>query len=108
MDRRSYSRFPIQFPMSFSGEGTGGEGTVTDLSKAGWKATVSSSQPVQIGKYLTLHLSVPHQDHPVKVEVAAVRWVRGQEFGVEFLFLGTDEEAELSRFLTSLGIESNT
>ncbi len=79
-----------------------GEGTVTDLSKRGWKATVASTQTVRRGTYLALHLSLPDQAPPMKVSSAAVRWSREGEFGVEFLFMESGEEERLDQFLQTL------
>ena len=79
-----------------------GEGTVTDLSKGGWKATVASAAEAQPGMYLTLYLSLPDQPPPMKLHWCAVRWSKGGEFGVEFLFMGSAEEERFDRFLQTL------
>ncbi len=49
-----------------------GEGTVIDLSKHGWKATVTSTLSVQQGTYLKLRLSLPDQAPSMDVKLAAV------------------------------------
>ncbi len=80
-----------------------GEGTVIDLSKRGWKATVViSSQSVRPGMYLKLRLYLPDQAPPMDVDSAAVRWAKGQEFGLEFLIMGSEQEERLRRFLSTL------
>ena len=101
-ERRGYPRFRVQFPMSFSGDDIEGEGTVIDLSKRGWKATVViSSQSVRPGTYLKLRLYLPDQAAPIDVDWAAVRWAKGQEFGLEFLMMGSEAEERLRRFVTA-------
>ena len=85
-----------------------GEGTVIDLSKRGWKATVViSSQSVRPGTYLKLCLYLPDQAPPMDVERAAVRWVKGQECGLEFLIMGSEQEERLRRFVSTLGTEQS-
>ncbi len=73
-----------------------------DISKRGWKATVTSTLSVQQGTYLKLRLSLPDQATPMDVDSAAVRWARGREFGLEFLVIGSEEEARLHRFISTL------
>ncbi len=80
-----------------------GEGTVIDLSKRGWKATVvTSSQSVRPGTYLKLHFYLPDQAPSMDVELAPVRWVKGREFGLEFLIMGSDQEERLRHFVSTL------
>ncbi len=106
-ERRGYPRFRVQFPTCFSGDDIAGEGTVIDISKRGWKATVvTSSQSVRPGTYLKLRLSRPDQAPPMDVKRAAVRWAKGREFGLEFLMIGSEAEERLHRLVTSLEKES--
>ncbi|MDA2911706.1 PilZ domain-containing protein [Nitrospiraceae bacterium AH_259_D15_M11_P09] len=102
MERRGYPRFRVQFPISFSGDDLAGEGTVIDISKRGWKATVTRTLSVQQGTYLKLRLSLPDQAPPMDVDSAAVRWAKGREFGIEFLIMGSEEEERLRRFVSTL------
>ncbi len=57
---------------------------------------------VYIGKYLALQISLPGQEATLKVDLAAVRWAKGQEFGLEFLAIRSEEEERLRRFLSTL------
>jgi len=76
---------------------------VLDISKRGWRATVvTSTLSVQQGTYLKLRLSLPDQAAPMDVDSAAVRWAQGREFGLEFLIMGSGEEARLHRFVSTL------
>jgi len=102
MGKRTNPRFPVRIPVFFSGDGINGEGTVIDLSRGGEKATITSNLRVQTGTYLTLGLSLPDQAPPVRVDLGAVRWSLGMEFGVELLFMGTAGADRLERYFTSL------
>ena len=74
-----------------------------DISKRGWKATVAtSSQSVRQGMCLKLRLSLPDQAPSMDVKLAAVRWAKGREFGLEFLMIGSEEEERLRRFVSTL------
>ena len=102
-ERRGYPRFRVQFPISFSGDDIAGEGAVIDISKRGWKVTVAtSSQSVRQGMCLKLRLSLPDQAPSMDVKLAAVRWAKGREFGLEFLMIGSEEEERLRRFVSTL------
>ncbi len=52
--------------------------------------------------YLALQISLPGQEATLKIDQAAVRWAKGQEFGLEFLIIGSEEEERLRRFLSTL------
>ena len=59
-----------------------GEGTLLDISTSGCRA--SSSVAVQMGMRLKLSLFLADHQWPLRVDAALVRWVKGQEFGLEF------------------------
>ncbi len=100
MDLRYTHRYPIQCPVTFLGDHLVGEGTVRNVSQGGWK--VDSDQPVQRGHYFALRVLLPDQAVPVKVDLAAVRWSSGREFGLEFLRMQPQEQARLRRFVSTL------
>ena len=105
MDQRKFARIAAQFPMSFFDERITedklvGQGTMCNLSAEG--CMVKSETSVEVGRYLALRLDLPDQASPIYVELAAVRWSVGQEFGLEFLYMGTAEEALLSRLVKTL------
>ncbi len=75
-------------------------GTVSNLSVGGCK--VDSKASAYIGMYLALQICPPGQEATLKVDQAAVRWAKGQEFGLEFLIIGSEEEERLRRFLSTL------
>ena len=59
-----------------------GEATVLDLSTYGCQAT--SLTEVQVGRVLHLSLFLHDQSWPLRIDEALVRWVNGQNFGLEF------------------------
>ncbi len=61
-----------------------------------------SAQHVQQGMYLSLRLSLPGQDEPVKVDLATVRWAAEGAFGVEFLQMGDEAWERIHRFMTTV------
>lgn len=52
----------------------------------GWR--LSGAVPLRIGQTCPLTIHLPNQDSLV-VEAAIVRWVRGQEYGLETLVVDT-------------------
>ena len=100
MDSRDTYRFPVECPVTFSGESCDGVGTVTNLSKRGWK--VNSNWTVSPGTYLALWVSPPDYEWPMKVNLAVVRWSRGQEFGLEIMDMRPEEQERHQRFVSIL------
>jgi PilZ domain-containing protein len=98
---RKYPRFGVQLPVSFSKDELDGDGTVYNLSMGGCR--VESDHTIQQGEYVALRLYVSYGDPPVMVQVAAVRWATGKEFGLEFLVIAEEQKERLSGFLARLG-----
>jgi hypothetical protein len=98
MVQRQSSRFHIQLPATFSGNRETGSGLVTELSLAG--CSVISEDAVRPGATLVLHVQLPAEDAPLKLE-ASVQWADGPSFGLEFSRLRL-EEKRLIRFMSAL------
>lgn len=62
-----------------------GEARVLDLSTSGCKA--ESLTPVRKGMELAVKLFLPDHEWELNIERAAVRWIEGKTFGLEFLTL---------------------
>ena len=75
------------------------DGTLLDLSRKGVR--LSTDHTFQSGQKLALTLMLPWDERPVEVLIAAVRWVRENHIGVEFLDLDEDEQVSLDVFLSS-------
>ncbi len=101
MERRQVQRFPFECPIAYSGNNFAGVGTVSNLSAGGCK--VKSYTPVDSGMDLEVRVYPLDPYSPIKVDKASVRWVTGRDFGLEFLNLEAGEQAQLQRFISTLG-----
>ena len=79
---RPYRRCPTQSALTYHVGLFRGEGTVWNFSVNGWK--LSGDLPLRVGQTCSLIVNVPKQPSIV-VAAAIVRWVQGQEYGVETL-----------------------
>lgn len=100
MERRGCARCAVELPVTVSGSGVAGGGLVSDLSVRGCK--VVCDELIQAGTSLALHIQLPEQYAPLKVDLAEVRWAQGREFGLEFVRLRLEEKVRLQRLLSSL------
>jgi hypothetical protein len=79
----------------------GGEGVLQDLSHFGCR--MKSDTSLQPGTELELCFFYGSQEAvPIRVELALVRWTKGQEFGVKFLRLQSHDEARLRQVTAEL------
>ncbi len=82
-----------------------GEGCVRDLSPLGCR--MESDAVLQPGTELELCFFYGSGEAlPITVELATVRWAKGQEFGVKFLRLQSHEEARLRHVIAELLLDS--
>jgi hypothetical protein len=70
-----------------------GEAQVLDISTNGCQA--SSQIAVQVGMQLRLSIFLGDQKWPLRIEQATVRWVRGQNFGLEFIGIRSAQRERL-------------
>ena len=82
MDGRQFPRIPLVSVTTVASEQHSGHCVLLDLSQTG--AKLSSAQPLQHSDYVALNLSLPFREPSLEVLLAAVRWVQGRNFGVEF------------------------
>jgi hypothetical protein len=99
-DKREFARFAVKLPVTFSGEDVAGGGMTAGISNKG--CTMVSEDLILAGITLALHIQLPEQYAPLKVDVAEVRWAQGEEFGVEFVRLRLEEKQRLAKFLKAL------
>jgi hypothetical protein len=79
---RAFRRFPLCCPVTYQAGLSEGQGIVWNLSVNGWH--LSGNVPLRVGQTCPLTVNLP--DRPsLLVSVAIVRWVRGQEYGLETL-----------------------
>ena len=83
MAERRGRRLMLKCRLFFFGEDDfEGEATILDLSTNGCQAT--SLTQVQVGMVLRLSLFLHDQNWPLRIDEALVRWVKGENFGLEF------------------------
>ena len=79
-----------------------GQGTVWNLSLNGWK--LSGDLLLRVGETCSLTVNLPNQSS-IFVATAIVRWVRGQEYGVETLVVEKQTQSRLEHLIKQLGQE---
>ncbi len=97
---RSHRRFAFQCYTYYMGTDVLGKGNVINLSTGGWE--VDGDQSVPKDSFLTMLLYLPDHHSPIRVERAAVRWSRGQQFGLEILQMQPRDRGLLKEFIKSL------
>ena len=70
-----------------------GEAKVLDISTNGCQA--SSQVAVQVGMHFRLSIFLGDQKWPLRIDQAIVRWVGGQNFGLEFIGIRSAQRERL-------------
>jgi len=71
-------------------------GTVWNLSLTGWR--FSGNLPLRIGEVCSLTVNL--SSHPrLYVAAGIVRWVRGEEYGVETLVMDDESREEMEQYI---------
>ena len=86
---RPFRRFPVCCPVTYSAGLREGNGIVWNLSLNGWR--LSGDLWLRVGQTCPLTVHLPNQLN-LFVAGAIVRWVRGQEYGLETLV--ADKQAQ--------------
>jgi len=100
---RLYQRFPVHCSVTYNAGPFQGQGTVWNLSLSGWK--LSGDLPLQVGQMCSLTVNLPN-DENIVVTAAIVRWVRGQEYGLETLAVEKQTHSRVERVIKRLVQES--
>ncbi len=74
-----------------------GEGELLDLSLEGCR--LETSMPLPVHTYLGLRIIDTEDELPILIDLAAVRWVQGQECGIQFLAVHAPHGERLRRLL---------
>ena len=77
-------RFPESCPVTYQYGDFEGYGTVWSVSLTGWR--FSGNLPLRIGDACSLTVNVPTRE-TLYVAAGIVRWMRGEEYGVETLVM---------------------
>jgi hypothetical protein len=100
---RLYQRFPVYCSVTYHAGLFQGQGTVWNFSLSGWK--LSGDVPLQVGQTCALTVNLPIEESIV-VAAAIVRWVRGQEFGLETLAIEKQTHSRVEHVIKRLVEES--
>ena len=100
---RLNQRFPVHCSVTYRAGLVQGKGTIWNFSLIGWK--LSGDVPLQVGQTCSLTVNLPIEENIV-VAAAIVRWVRGQEFGLETLSIEKQTHARVEHVIKRLVEES--
>lgn len=93
---RPFRRIPLCCPVTYHVEEFEGHGMVWNVSPMGWR--FSGDLPLRVGEVCSLTVGLqPYQE--IYVAAAIVRWVRGEEFGVETLVMDEESREDLDDYL---------
>lgn len=101
MIARRFERFTVNGMVSFVGDSVRGHGRIDNLSLGG--AAIASGATVTRGEYLQLTITLPSQPATIDVELAPVRWVKTDSFGVEFIRMSPTSLQILQHYIEHLG-----
>lgn len=97
---RIYHRFPLHYPVVFGGAPFVGEGVLNNLSLMG--CSILCDREVLCGSEVRVSVLLPNQTSALSIELGTIKWVQGEQFGVEFLRLPLDARQRLN---TTLRVE---
>jgi c-di-GMP-binding flagellar brake protein YcgR len=98
MNQRKHPRFSVEYSAAFSSDSTSAQGLILNISSLGCKAR--SMTAVEKGDFMGLLIDIPTHETPLQVALAVVRWVRQQEFGLEFIRIEPKDQERLRLLLT--------
>ena len=93
---RPYRRFPVVCDVSYEHGFHEGHGTVWNLSRTGWR--ISGTLTLRPGDVCSLRV-VLSTHKPISVAAGVVRWVRGEDYGIETLVLDNNAQIQLGKYL---------
>lgn len=101
MYQRRCARYPVHFRSTLSTQQIPeSSGTAKDLSIRGCR--VESYIPILPSMRVKLTIDIPDHDASIEVEQAVVRWVSGNEFGLEFVTISPDQFTKLTQLIQQL------
>ncbi len=102
-ENRNLNRIRVQFPVGIVGDLLDGKGQLVNLSPGGCR--IKGDQSLKDSAYLRLMLYAPNDPTPIKIELAIIRWVSGDEFGIEFIRVHSDHQSRLRQLLKFLEMQ---
>ena len=96
---RPHRRFPVYCPVAYQTGLFEGHGSVCNLSLTGWR--FSGDLPLRVGEVCSLTVNLPPYQS-IYVAAGIVRWVRGEEYGVETLVIDDESREDVEEYLDSM------
>lgn len=96
---RHFRRFPMYCSVTYRAGLVQGQGTIWNFSLSGWK--LSGDVPLQVGQMCSLTVNLPIEERIV-VAAAIVRWVRGQDFGLETMSIEKQTHSRVEHVIKRL------
>ena len=93
---RPFRRFPVCCPTTYQVGDFEGRGTIWDFSPTGWR--LSGDLPLRMDEICSLTVTLPTKAQ-IYVVAGIVRWVRGEECGVETLVMDEESRMDLYAYL---------
>lgn len=88
---RGRPRVPVDYPAVITGEKGGAQGTVINLTIAGWE--IESHSQFRIGASVSVQIVPPSARPSITIALAIVRWQHNDRCGLEFVrFEGNAKE----------------
>lgn len=96
-EQRKYPRFPVALPASFGNGVSVLTGAVMDISREGCRIRSADALPSE--KYFQVEIELEGPADRLTVNLAVMRWTRKGEFGVEFIRMAPESQAQLERII---------
>ena len=96
---RPFRRFPVCCPVTYHAGRCESQGIVRNLSVNGLR--LSGDVPLRVGQTCPVTINLPNQASLV-VATAIVRWVRGQEYGLETLVVDKETQSQVEHIVQHL------
>jgi hypothetical protein len=93
---RPFRRFPVCCPVTYHAGLCEGHGMVWNLSVNGWR--LSSDLPLRVGPSFPMTVTLPNQ-RSLFIAAGIVRWVRGDDYGVETLVADSPALTYVARYV---------
>lgn len=96
---RPFQRFPVCCPVTYHAGLCESHGIVWNLSVNGLR--LSGDMPLRVGQTCPVTINLPNQPS-LFVAGAIVRWVRGQEYGLETLVVDKETQSQVEHIVQHL------
>lgn len=93
---RPHRRFPIFNPVRYEINHRDGYGTVMNLSSTGWR--LHGNLPAKQGDVCSMKIRLSAGKW-VAVAAGKIRWVRGEECGIETLVMNDESQGRLNDYI---------